>query len=354
MSCITFDPTSCAGQILQNGLKTMAQSFVDGASWTVKTMTTAWLGVASPDLTSPASPVGWLQDRLSYFVLVAMFCSILFAAYRMATTGRFEHGAELGYSLLRLIAVSGCAGIVTTICLEVGDEFTRWLLAQTQVAFSGLVLTAAASQPAVLILLAIVVMVAQIAQLCLMLVKNAMVVALVAFLPLTSAATNTSIGKQGFQKAITWLGAFVLYKPVAAIIYVISFKLSAANQSITGQISGIALMVLAVFALPALMRFLVPAAAAVTGGNAGALAGAVVGATLATGAVIATGGASAGAGGFSGAAGPTGAIGGSGANASGATGALNAAASGASLGSSAAGSGNSTAGNGDDKTTGTP
>ena len=39
-----------------------------------------------------------------------------------------------------------------------------------------------------------------------------------------------------------------------------------------------------------MIKFLVPAAAAATGGNAGALAGATVGAAVATGAVIATGG----------------------------------------------------------------
>jgi hypothetical protein len=63
------------------------------------------------------------------------------------------------------------------------------------------------------------------------------------------------------------------------------------DQSPTTVISGIFLMVLAVFALPALLRFLVPATAAMASGNAGAAAGKVVGATLATGAVLATGGA---------------------------------------------------------------
>lgn len=349
MSCGLYDVKGCVADAVNGGLAAMAKSFVDGASWAVKTMTTAWMGVPSPDLLSAKSPVIWLQDRLSYFVLVAMFVSILYAAYRMATTGEFRHAGELGHSLMRLIVVSGTAGIATTIGLEVGDAFVHWLLGQSRVAFSGLTVTAAVGNPAVLMLLAIVVIVAQLAQLFLMLVKNAMVIALVAFLPLTAAATNTTTGKQGFQKAITWLAAFVLYKPIAAVIYVISFRLSAADQSIAGQMSGIALMILAVFALPALMRFLVPAAASVTGGNAGALAGAVVGATLATGAVIATGGGSAAAGGFSAASGPTGAaMGATGSAAPPAAGALNAAAAGASLGSTAAGSSNSTVRDTDD------
>lgn len=348
MTCNPLDPGSCIARAISSGVDSLAKSFADGASWAVKTMTTAWLGVPSPDLSSsPTATVGWLQDRLSYFVLVAMFCSILYSAYRMSTTGTFDHAVDLGHALGRLVLVAGCAGVATTIGLQVGDAFSHWILTESHVTFSGLVVFTAVTSPAVLMLLAVVVILAQVVQLFIMLIKNAMVVALVAFLPLTAAATNTPAGKQGYQKAVTWLAAFVLYKPVAATIYVISFRLSAADHTLADQMSGIALMVLAILALPALMRFLVPAAASATGGNAGALAGAVVGASLATGAVIATGGAFAGAGGFAAASGPTGAVGGaSGAagGASGVSGALNAAASGATVGSAAGKSGDSTVG----------
>lgn len=127
-----------------------------------------------------------------------------------------------------------------------------------------------------------------------------MVVLLIGFLPLTAAVSNLPTGRQSWQKAITWLAAFVLYKPVAATIYALSFKMADHSQGIVSEISGIALMVAAVFALPALMRFVAPITAAASGGNAGALAGAMVGAALATGAMFATGGASAGATGFAG------------------------------------------------------
>lgn len=336
MSCnVVTDPGGCIAQGALDGMHAMAQSFVDGASWAVKTMTTAWLAVPSPDVSSSGSTALWLQDRLSYFVLVAMFVSILWAAYRMATTGQFEHAGELARSLARLFVVSGCVGIVTTAGLEVGDAVTKWILGQSHVVFSGAVLTAAVANPAILILLALVVIVAQIVQLFIMLVKNAMVIALVGFIPLTAAATNTPTGKQGYQKALTWLGAFILYKPVAAIIYAISFRLSLGTNTISGQMEGIALMLLAIFALPALMKFLVPVTVSVTGGNAGALAGAAVGAALATGAVIATGGAAAGAGGFAGSTGPSGAAMTGSTGATGASGALNAATTGASVGGSA-------------------
>lgn len=256
-----------------------------------------WLGTPTPDVSSAASPAVWLGDRMAGFVLAAAFVSVLWAAYRMATSGTFEHLSELGFSLARLVVVTGCIGVATTLGLAIGDAVAAWVLDQSQVRLNTSALLAVSTgSPGVVILLAVVVIVAQVVQAMLMLVKNAMVVLLVGFLPLTAAATNTPIGRTGFYKALTWLAAFVLYKPVAAIIYATSFRMADRDQNLSGQLSGLALMILAIVALPALMRFLVPITAAAAGGNAGAISGAVVGATVATGAVVAAGVASGGGG----------------------------------------------------------
>ncbi|MGI8417494.1 MAG: hypothetical protein ACR2P2_15070 [Nakamurella sp.] len=277
---------------------------------------TAWLETPSPDVTSPGSAAMWLTGKLSYFVLVAALASVLFAAWKMATSGSFTGMTELGGSLLRLIIVSGSVAFLTAGALQLGDQVAEWLIGTTPLTISYVALFGSATIPPVLILLlGLVVILAQLVQLVLMLIKNAMVIALVAFIPLTAAASNSPTGKQGYQKALTWLIAFVAYKPVAAAIYVLAFKLSDNSQGLTGQLSGIAMMFVSIFALPAMMRLVAPVTASATGGNAGALAGATVGAAVATGAIIATGGAAAGAGGFA-AAGSGGAAAGGGAAAS--------------------------------------
>jgi type IV secretion system protein TrbL len=288
--------------VVQDGVTQMAEAFADSAAWAVKNLTTVWLKTPSPDVTGGSSPATWLSDRMGWFVLAAAFLSVLWAAYRMATSGTFDHLQDLAWSLGRLVVVAGTAAVATALALEVGDAVAAWVLDVSDVKIDvGALLSVSTSSPGVVIVLALVVILAQIVQAVLMLVKNAMVVLLVGFLPLTAGATNTPLGKAGFHKALTWLGAFLLYKPVAAIIYAVSFKMGSSDQTISGQLSGIALMLLAIFALPALMRFLVPVTAAATGGNAGALAGAAVGATVATGAVLAAGAAT-GGGGFAAAA----------------------------------------------------
>lgn len=330
--CIFDGPTACVDNLVSDGVTQMAESFADSAGWAVKNMTTVWLKTPSPDVTSASSPAVWLSDRLGWFVMAAALVSVLFTAYRMATSGTFDHLGELGMSLVRLIVVAGAVGAATALALDVGDAVADWVLGQVNVEPNVIALTAlVTSSPGTVIVLAIVVILTQIVQAVLMLVKGAMVVLLVGFLPLTAGATNTPLGKAGFYKALTWLGAFLLYKPVAAVIYAVSFKMSGRDQSISGLLSGIALMVLAIVALPALMKFLVPVTAAAVGGNAGAVSGAVVGATAATGAVVALGAATGGAG-F--AAAPA---------------AMQAAPSGAQMGAAPAATGASTTSRGDDE-----
>ena len=295
--CSAFNPTGCLASVAKDAVSQMAETFAQSAAWAVKNMTTIWLRTPSPDVSSSSSPAVWLSDRMGWFVLAAALVSVLWAAYRMATSGTFDHLADLAWSLGRLIVVSGLVAGATALALQVGDAVAGWALRSTDVRFNTAGLLAVTQgTTGVVIVLSLVVILAQIVQAVLMLVKNAMVVLLVGFLPLTAGATNTPVGKAGFHKALTWLAAFVLYKPVAAIIYAVSFQLAGKDNSLSGQLSGVALMLLAIFALPALMRFLVPVTAAATGGNAGALAGAAVGATAATGAVVALGVTTGGAG----------------------------------------------------------
>jgi type IV secretion system protein TrbL len=117
-------------------------------------------------------------------------------------------------------------------------------------------------------------------------VRSGMLVILAGILPTTAAFTNTEMGRQWFQKAVGWTIAFILYKPAAAIVYSVAFLLMGNNSgqsALIGSITGFTLMIVALFALPALMRFVTPMVSAVASGS-GAAAGAAVGA-IATGAV---------------------------------------------------------------------
>ena len=60
--------------------------------------------------------------------------------------------------------------------------------------------------------------------------------------------------------------AFALYKPAAAIIYAVAFKLGG-QQGALALLDGVMMLILAILALPALLRFLVPATSALAAGG---------------------------------------------------------------------------------------
>ena len=128
-------------------------------------------------------------------------------------------------------------------------------------------------------MLGIIAFLATVIQIMLMLVRGGMLVLLVGTLPLVAAFSNTEMGLQWFRKAGAWLVAFALYKPAAAIVYAVAFDL-AGQPGALALLDGVMMLVLAILALPALLRFVVPATSALAGGGGagGMLAGAAGGA----------------------------------------------------------------------------
>ncbi len=331
-----------------SAFETMALSMTEAEEWAMKTLLTAWLKYPDPDLQGSDSSMVWLQGKLQVFVAFVVVGAVLLAAYRLATTGRFEHLGELGMVLGRVILTGGLVGFVVTLGLEIGDLFSEWILDQVDFEFDG-IFTLDAESPAWILLIAggFVVLV-QLFQFAIMIFRYGAILYLAAGVTLFAAASNTRVGKQGWEKSLAWLLAFVFYKPVAALIYAMAIRLTNADRTGADQIAGIAMTALALVALPALMRLIAPHTAALGGANAGVLAGATVGAAVATGAVVATAGGAA-AGGSAGGAGFAGLGGGT------AGGASTATVTGAGAGGGGGGGGGASGGGGGSSSpTGTP
>jgi hypothetical protein len=135
-----------------------------------------------------------------------------------------------------------------------------------------------------MIAVGVLCVVAGVIQIVLMVVRSAMLILLLGVLPSAAAATNTEMGRSWFKRIIAWVLAFIHYKPVAAIVYATAIRLVANNNAplhfdgknandvgslVMNVVTGLSMLVLALFALAALMRFIVPMVSA-TAGAAGA------------------------------------------------------------------------------------
>jgi hypothetical protein len=300
--CGIIDWKCGAGQVMSNladdAIGNLAKAIMEGMSQMVTTLSTFWVSMptanlATGDGVSPSPVVGFVNSELGYWTLALAVLSVILGGTRMIWEQRGAPLKDLLRSLLTLTLVSGLGLAVISILVIAANAFSASIIDQATdgkgfaEAMGVLVMTNQTGVGVfILIILGLVGLIASLVQIVLMVVRGGMLVILAGILPTTAAFTNTEMGRQWFQKAVGWTIAFILYKPAAAVVYAVAFKLmgsASGGNILVGSITGFALMIVALLALPALMRFVAPMVGAVasgSGGGAGAAAGA-----LATGAV---------------------------------------------------------------------
>ncbi len=331
MSCIGTRIVGGVGSAVTSAFSTVFGGIVtwlsglitDAIAGMIKTLGTFWVKVGTPGVGdvdgNPSSTISWMWAHLRWYTLALLVFSVLLGAGRMALARRAEPGTDTLRSIVQYSLVSTLGVAVVAAGIEASDLFSTWIITASTgsdftTSIGNLLNFGAATGTAgiglvLLVVLGLLAVLASIIQIVLMVMRSAMLVLLISIGPLAAAATNTEMGKQWFRKVLAWTIAFLLYKPVASIIYALAFRLmssTATGGGLVGIILGIAMMIMALLGLPALMRFLVPAVAATAGG---AGAGAMAAGAIATGAMLVAGGglaAAKGAGGAAAAAGPSG------------------------------------------------
>ena len=281
--------------LVSDALDNMAKAIMEGLSQMVTTLSTFWVETPTVNLAGNeggSSPVvAAVNNELMVWTLSLAVLAVIIGGTRMIWEQRGAPLKDLLRSLITLTLVTGLGVSVISILVIAADAFSVAIINKSTdgksfaEAMTGLTkMGDTGTAVFILIILGLVGLIASIVQIVLMVVRSGMLVILAGILPTTAAFTNTEMGKQWFQKAIGWTIAFILYKPAAAIVYSVGFLLMSSDGGLIGSITGFTLMIVALVALPALMRFVTPMVGAVASGAGGGAAGAAVGA-MATGAV---------------------------------------------------------------------
>jgi hypothetical protein len=289
---------NAVSELAEDATSNLANAIMEGMSQMVTTLSTFWVSmptvnITSDDGTSPSDVVTTVNDELMTWTLTLAVLAVIIGGIRMIWEQRGAPLKDLLRSLITLTLVSGLGLGTISILVLAADAFSAAIIRQSTdgKGFAEsmkvlIVLGQTGNGVFILIVLGLIGLLASLVQIVLMVVRSGMLVILAGILPTTAAFTNTEMGRQWFQKAVGWTIAFILYKPAAAIVYSVAFLLmdnKGGENSLVGSITGFTLMIVALFALPALMRFVTPMVGAVASGG-GAGAGAAVGA-IATGAV---------------------------------------------------------------------
>jgi type IV secretion system protein TrbL len=267
----------------------IAKAIMQSLNQAIATVGTLWVQIGTPNLTTtdggstPSDPVAYIQGHLWWYMTALAVCGVLVGCGRMAWEQRADAGRDVLRSIAMYVAVSGAGVSVIALAVSASDQFSTWIISQSVHGAFGVQLTALLGLTAasggfgaiLVIILGLLALLASLLQILLMVIRGGMLVILTGILPTTAAFTGTQVGRQWFRKSISWLIAFILYKPAAAIVYATAFRLASSNVFGSGGllnvITGLSLMLLALLALPALMRFVTPMVGAVAAGGAGTM-----------------------------------------------------------------------------------
>lgn len=265
---------------------------------------------------TPSNPyfasMEWLQTKMVSVQMILVFVSIVVAGALMAWHQRGEPLRDLLKSVMTVIAVSGVSIEGVRLLVGAGDAWASWMMSSVGNGISLVDNLLAAGQTGLsggvmmTIFLFLFGLIGGLIQCVLLFVRTPLLILLVGLWPLSASATNLSWGKQWFDKTTGWIAAFICFKPAVAIIFALGQALMSASSTSAwadfwSVLYGITLIGLSILALPALVKFVVPAVGAMSSGG-GAASGAMAAAGVAAGARIMSraGGAASGAAGGAG------------------------------------------------------
>ncbi|MFY1703669.1 hypothetical protein ACN28G_18330 [Micromonospora sp. WMMA1923] len=240
-----------------------------------------------------------ISDQVEWAIVYLAIGSIIFAAGKMAVERKGEAGKTALQGFLRVILVAGAGTWIVNRVAVVAEDFSDHLMRDS-------IVQILADVPCVdngdgitgflLLVIAFLLLISAIIQVLMLYIRLGVLVILLGTLPLAAAASMTNWGASWWRKHIAWLIAWLLYKPAVALIIYSGAKLLSwrggmdVNDGVHHRIAGAGVLLLSAIALPALLKLIVPATAALGGGNPAGNAATAAGGAVATGAKkVATG-----------------------------------------------------------------
>jgi len=260
MPCNPLNPVSCVAALADSALQAFAKSVASAVGTLMQALMTWWLKTPSIDLSS--LPLRRLQDRTLPITVLVATGALIWAGTKMCVSRRADPLVPAGRGLFNVVLATGLGLTVSTGALKLGDSLSRWLLdagAQGQAAERMGALVAlqplAAAQPALVMVLGVVVFLMTLVQWLVLLFRQAGIVFLAPLLPLAAATSMTSSSSAAYRRLLTWLLSLIAYKPMVAFVYLVGFQVLGQSSGVEGVLIGTVILLLAVIALPALLRF---------------------------------------------------------------------------------------------------
>ncbi|MEV6140487.1 hypothetical protein AB0L63_31495 [Nocardia sp. NPDC051990] len=289
--------TDAASSVLDDMTTTFGEGFGD----LLRFVMTWWTALPSPQLTDnqggPGPALSGIREYTNGLQVLLLTCGIIFAAARLALAKRGGVAGEAQESFLmlaRAVFASMAVAAIITAGTRAGDGFAEWVLFDASRGDAHNIVAALAQfdlehqsglGTGVLLVLFLLGIISMLIQLVMLVLRQALLILVVAAIPIAAAASGTGPGSQAYKRLLSWSLAYVLWKPVGSLVYAIAFTVAGRDQKDPQLVLlGLILLVMSVVVLPALIRLVAPAVGILgSGGGATAvLAGGAAGVAMAS------------------------------------------------------------------------
>ncbi|MEQ0560716.1 hypothetical protein ABJI51_16640 [Amycolatopsis sp. NEAU-NG30] len=271
------------GDLVADGAKSVAGSALQGAADSAgqsagQLITVSlgwWTFQSSVDFGSPA--IRLIQQYTMPLSVIMLMAGVILAAARTALVRRSEPLTNLAVNLLVfLVLTTAGAGLLGALQAG-GDAFSAWIIAEAGANFGERFAQAATSSYSGafgVILISLLCIVISFVQWVLMLFRNAALVLLAGSMGFAAAASTVQGRTDSAKRVVTWAVSILLYKPIGALIYAAGFTTISEGGSLLVMLQGVVILLMAIIALPLLVRLFSWTSAAMPSGGGGGIAAA--------------------------------------------------------------------------------
>ncbi len=272
----------------------VTQTLLDGLGQALAWALTFWIQLPNGKLLDSQT----LWQRIDAYTRVLQIWllafSIAVSAVRVGAARKHlaaDHAEETFKVLLRSTATTWIAGTVILSASRMTDAFSSWMVSTTigqnaggtaELFVKNMEHSIGLLAPGFVFVVAIVGLLGGLATIATTVLRQAFLVVAVAVFPLAAAASGMGAGRNSYQRLSGWIIAFLLYKPCAALVYLVAFTTADVSNSESSYVAsqdsamraliGLILLCSTAAVLPALARLVLPALAALGSGGSGAAA----------------------------------------------------------------------------------
>jgi hypothetical protein len=208
-------------------------------------------------LSGPA--VTQVQGMLRYVGIVLLVGSMMWQGVLMMYRRKLDPLVGAATGLLSFAGWSTLAGSLAILLDSAGTALADQVLDRSSTEFSntmGLALQASiVALPGAVLLLSIILFFLGCVQWVLGFFRMGALVILLGLVPMAAAGQLNESTKPWLRKVLSWCLSLILYKPIAAIVFAVGLTLMEGGNGLSTILVGMAVLALAVIAMPTMLRF---------------------------------------------------------------------------------------------------